>query len=188
MCEKDKADLLDAIFQYNINGVTPTLSPLCQMAFNFIKSTLDRDNEKYCNIVKRNQSNGKLGGRPKKPKKPSGLINNPKNPVGDDSDNDSDSDNKEYINKWNSIFDTNYTSTESIKGLMIYWKKIYSIEQICKAIENIKFDEYWGNKDVEPVWLLRKKDSSGEVDRIGKFLNQKNKLSGSDALTKSLGL
>lgn len=61
MEQKDKSDLLDAIFQYNIEGTTKSLSPLCQMAFNFIRSALDRDNKKWEDEIKARSDAGKKG-------------------------------------------------------------------------------------------------------------------------------
>jgi hypothetical protein len=74
-------DLLFAIFDYHKDGKAPTLTPMAQMAFSFMKANMDRDSDAYKKICHRNQVNGNKGGRPIKPKKPSGLIDNPKNPV-----------------------------------------------------------------------------------------------------------
>ena len=81
-----------------------------------------------------------------------------------------------YISKWNEIFKTNYKSNKQIEKPLTEWLKSYSIEDICKSIENIKNDPYWRDKDVEPLWLLRFRDKTGDVDRIGKFLNTKPEL------------
>ena len=81
-----------------------------------------------------------------------------------------------YISKWNEIFKTNYNSNKQIEKPLTEWLKSYSIEDICKSIENIKNDPYWRDKDVEPLWLLRFRDKTGDVDRIGKFLNTKPEL------------
>ncbi len=82
--------LLKMMMDYSITGETKrTAEPPTMMAFNFIKSQMDRAAEKYQKVCERNQKNGAKGGRPKtytenteKPKKPSGYIGNPKNPVG----------------------------------------------------------------------------------------------------------
>jgi hypothetical protein len=77
--------LIKSIFKYNKNGELPT-DPIIKLIFISIKQTLIRDNEKWLNIVQRNQDNGKLGGRPSlnnnpdKPKEPSGLSGNPEEP------------------------------------------------------------------------------------------------------------
>ena len=68
------------------------LSPHLQMAFTFFKNQFELDEAKYAAIVIRNQTNGVKGGRPKKP---SGLSGNPKNPVGakkPDNGHDNDKD------------------------------------------------------------------------------------------------
>jgi len=83
LSDDQRGALIMHVFDYNMNGHTiPDISdPVLSMAFTAIKMSMDRDIEKYDSIVERNRINGLLGGRPpKEPKKPSGLINNPKNP------------------------------------------------------------------------------------------------------------
>lgn len=64
---EDKAGLIMAMFAYNRTGTIPEgLSPLVQFALSFIKGDIDRNREKYTNTCKRNQENGKKGGRPQK--------------------------------------------------------------------------------------------------------------------------
>lgn len=63
-----------------------------------IKSDFDKQKETYEAVCKRNQENGKKGGRPKNPKNPSGLLktqDNPNNLKDKDKDKDKDK-NKEY--------------------------------------------------------------------------------------------
>jgi hypothetical protein len=103
LSDEDMGKIFRAIFEYQISGKLPEINPILNMAFSFIKDVLDRDNLKYLEIVKRNQNNGKSGGRPnKKPKKPSGLFGNPKNPKNpSEPDNDNVNDNvndNEYEN------------------------------------------------------------------------------------------
>lgn len=77
--------LIKSIFTYNKTGSIPT-DPIIKLVFISIKQSLIRDNEKWLNIVERNQENGKMGGRPRldtnpdKPKKPTGLFGNPDKP------------------------------------------------------------------------------------------------------------
>ena len=64
-----------------VNDENPTLTnPLLEMAFVPIKQQLKRDLDKWEKRAERSKQNGKLGGRPPKPKKPSGLIENPEKP------------------------------------------------------------------------------------------------------------
>lgn len=67
-----------ALIDYSEEGKIPALDGITQMAFSFIRSQMDRDNEKYESRVAANRENGKKGGRPKKPK---GNEENPKNPT-----------------------------------------------------------------------------------------------------------
>lgn len=170
--DKECKELLMAIFDYPNNQ---ELSPLAKLSFVSIKNQLKRDLDKWNNIMERNRINGKLGGRPKiknKPKKPSGLSGNPKNPVNV-NDTVTVNVNDIYLSKWNETFKTNYKSSKQIIKPLTEWLKTYPINDICFAVQNIKYDEYWKDKDLDPLWLLRFKDKNGDVDRIGKMLNLK---------------
>lgn len=57
--------LIKNIFDYASTFDVPKIKdPVINMAFTSIKGTLDRDQEKYKKICKRNQNNGLKGGRP----------------------------------------------------------------------------------------------------------------------------
>ncbi len=107
----DKAgELFKHVLEY-VNDNNPTTNDLLiQVSFEPIKQQLKRDLVKYESIKERNQINGSKGGRPKKPKKPTGLSGNPKKPKKPDSVNDSDSDIKEI---------------PPIKDFMLYLKTDY---------------------------------------------------------------
>ena len=67
------------------------------VSFDVVKCDMDANNAKYDAIVKRNQENGKRGGRPKtepnpsEPKEPTGFFGNPSKPKKADNDSDNDS-------------------------------------------------------------------------------------------------
>lgn len=95
-----RLELYDAIMEYAFIGKVEGLKPMVNIAFNFIKTSMDRDAEKYLSVIERNKNNGAKGGRPKNgnpqnPSKPSGLSNNPKKPKKADNDNDNVNDNKD---------------------------------------------------------------------------------------------
>ncbi|MCF8307851.1 MAG: DUF6291 domain-containing protein [Bacteroidales bacterium] len=69
--------LFRAIFEYQINGIEEVDSDI-NMALQFFIVQFKLDDEKYQKIVDRNRENGQKGGRPKEP---SGISGNPKNPV-----------------------------------------------------------------------------------------------------------
>jgi hypothetical protein len=96
LTDEQAGKLIKHIFAY-VNDENPTIDePILNIAFLPIKQSLKRDLIKYEHIKERNSLNGSKGGRPKKetqkkPKKPTGLIGNPKKPKKADSDSDSDS-------------------------------------------------------------------------------------------------
>jgi hypothetical protein len=98
LSDEQLGKLFRAIFNYTINGEVTQDNDIL-IAFMFIKNQLDIDNEKYQKICERNKNNGSKGGRPKEPKKPSGLIGNPEKPKKPDNDNDNDNDIKKENNK-----------------------------------------------------------------------------------------
>ena len=72
----ERSRLIDAIVTYADTGIAPTLPRLLMAIFSPIKTTIDKDAEKYAKIVAVSRENGAKGGRPKKPEKTE------KNPVG----------------------------------------------------------------------------------------------------------
>jgi len=74
-----RLEIYDSITGYAFGDNIEGLKPMAAIAFNFMKTTIDRDIERYMSIAERNRNNGKNGGRPKKPKI---TQNNPNNPVG----------------------------------------------------------------------------------------------------------
>lgn len=110
LSDEQAGKLIKAVFSYVNGRVEPVFDDgMILIAFNILKTQLERDLQKYKTIAKRNQINGAKGGRPKnnpdeenKPKKPSGLNENPtktqKPKKADsvrDSVSDSDSDKKD---------------------------------------------------------------------------------------------
>ena len=59
-----KADLLDAIFEY-AEGNEVNLDGMALMAFSFIKTRMDKDNEKYAEICEKRKESGAKGGQAK---------------------------------------------------------------------------------------------------------------------------
>ena len=176
---KDKqADLFVHILEY-VNDMNPITDDfVVEIAFEPIKQALKRDLLKYEKIRQRNAENGKTGGRPKKvvedepvevtkaskPKKPSGLIGNPKNPsepkkadigigIGIDIDIDNEKEDiiisdeikklKEDFERFNNWLDTETTFIRKIKTQMteeqfIKLKKKYNSVQIMNTVLSLE--------------------------------------------------
>lgn len=66
LSDKDKGQVLMAMFEYCEYGTIPQLSKQAAIAFKFLKKFLDIDREKYEEKCNKRREAGKLGGRPKK--------------------------------------------------------------------------------------------------------------------------
>ena len=89
--DEQAGKLIKLIFSY-VNDQNPVMDDLLlKVAFEPIKLQLKRDLSNWNNIVERNRINGAKGGRPPKPKEPTGLSGNPKEPRKADSVSKSDS-------------------------------------------------------------------------------------------------
>jgi len=73
LSNEDSGKLIKAIFEYNKTGNAPNLQPLPHMAFISMKSALDRDMEKYQNVVKQRSYAGKKSGEARAKKKTNGT-------------------------------------------------------------------------------------------------------------------
>jgi hypothetical protein len=166
LTDAEKGQLLDALFQSQIDGKVRELSPVCQMAFNFIKSQLDRDSAKYDRIVERNRINGLKGGRPKEnpqePIKPSGINGMPEKPKKADNDNDDDNEDEKIKNSVKNI----RFSPPTLQEVQNYFdEKIQSGRSSLNAkIEAEKFESFYSSKN----WMVGK----------NKMVNWKKSVSG----------
>lgn len=137
LSNENAGKLVKHLFEY-VNDLNPKdPDDLIKMCFIPIKQTLKRDLIKYGNVVKRNTINGSKGGRPKKPKKPTGLSGNPKKPKKPDSVNGSV--NEEYI--YNKFYDEQLKLSENDPNYKLYINFLFSkndIKQILNGVLSIK--------------------------------------------------
>lgn len=54
-----RLEVYESIIEYAKSGTLPRLKPMAQMAFNFIKVEIDRNNEKYSEMVEKRREAGK---------------------------------------------------------------------------------------------------------------------------------
>ena len=90
---KERGMLFTMIYSYVNRGIVDVfekITPLVDMAFQVVRTQLDRDIEKYEQVCLRNAKNGKLGGRPSKEKKTQWVFEKPKKA---DNDNETETDN-----------------------------------------------------------------------------------------------
>ena len=113
LSDEQAGKLFKAIFSYVEDRTEPNFKDgMLTMAFQFIRTQLERDLEKYKERVEINRENGAKGGRPnqtkqKKPKKPNGLNKKQSQPKKGDND---------YV--YDNVFDYDYVNDrEDIKEL-----------------------------------------------------------------------
>ena len=62
LSQEQKGTLLDAIMNFQENAPLPEMDPLVDMCFGFIADDMQRDNEKYEEIVEKRRDAGRKGG------------------------------------------------------------------------------------------------------------------------------
>ena len=160
----DKAGELFKIILSYVNDENPQVEDLVlDIAFEPIKQQLKRDLVKYENIVERNRNNGKKGGRPKNPEKPSGLFGNPDKPKKADSDTDNDSDTDKEINNIYSLYPTKCIERNTSTG-----KTSKNKDQIKRLLKTHTSEElkYKVNR-----YLKEAKEGKSFIQNFRTFLN-----------------
>lgn len=185
LSDADLGKLMRAVFEYQIEGVEPTLTGEVSMAFEFLRSQFGLDEAKYQRIIERNRENGKLGGRPK-------TQNNPENPVGlkkpkkADKDKDKGKDitpkppkgesgvdfNQTYLETFNRLFGTQYRDTPTRRKKLKIRLGNYTEAEVITALENMAANPFYKGKSesgwvADPDYLIRSDEN------IDKFLNAK---------------
>ena len=130
-----RLEIYETVIEYAITGTVRELEPVSNIAFSFIKQTIDRDVIKYNAVIERNRANGLKGGAPK------GNNNaSKKQPKQADNDNDL---NKENINKKEKIQFAEFVSmtNDEYKSLVA---KLGSEENVTLCIKIL--DNYKGSK------------------------------------------
>ena len=57
-----RLEIYEAIIEYGTSGKLPVLKPIANVAFNFIKTGIDRNSEKYNEVLERRREAGRKGG------------------------------------------------------------------------------------------------------------------------------
>lgn len=179
LTKEQRSDIIMWILEY-VNDKDPEPLPgLLQAVVEPIKQQLKRDLKKYETRAERARANGQKGGRPKKPKKPSGLIKNPDEPKKPDT----------------------VTVTDTVTDTDILLKKVPKKREIFKppTIEEIKThasDKEYVNFDSEVFfnfydskgWMVGKsKMKNWKSAMAGWYARNKNKSNGTNQKSTNLG-
>lgn len=144
----EKGKLFEHLLDY-VNDKNPVLDDRVLLgSWKHIEQSLKRDLIKYEKRAERSRENGALGGRPKKPKKPSGLIQNPEEPKKPDSDSVSVTDSVNVIFKeefYNSFTfleaqaKSKKTTIDCINRLkVVFWEGSYEGQEEPKSLNDLK--------------------------------------------------
>lgn len=176
LTDEEAGKLIKAIFEYENTGTIPKLDKSLQLAFIPIKSSLDRNKEKYEKVVERNKKNIEKRWQKEDTKNTSGKSGKKENTKNTDNDNERDSDNehdnesdskKEKIKKrktFDDIFSENHFSEElenTIKDF-IDMRKTIKKPMTTKALELlIKNLEKLTNLEEEKIAILNQSIEHG---------------------------
>jgi hypothetical protein len=158
LTDEEAGRLIKHLFRY-VNDLDPEPPDrMIELVFEQFKQILKVDLDKWESIRERNKINGAKGGRPKKekePKKPTGLIGNPKKPRKADNDNDNDNDisiKRESVNDWKKSFEEykNQVREAFIEAIqdktwMQKQQEYYPNINIKKSLEKACFN-YWATE------------------------------------------
>ena len=127
---EQKAELLDKMFEYQNTWEYETWDLTVDMLLSIMMDEWVEDDNKYIETCNRNKENGKKWGRPTKdkPKKPTGLLDNPQNPSE-----------PKKADKWYMINDKWYIKKEINKEKKLYLDYVYLTDAEYEKL----IERYW---------------------------------------------
>ena len=156
LTDEQAGKLVKHLFNYVRDNDPIAEDPMVKIAFIPMQQTLKRDLVKYEERAKRSRINGKKGGAPNKPRKPSGLNENPDEPKKPDR--------------------VSVSGRVSVKERVID-KDIYSINNIKSHLLETMF---WFNKQISALQAngitVSKEQLIGYIDRFLIECDAKNDL------------
>lgn len=176
-------ELIKHIFSY-VNDEDPESKDIIiNLAFTPIKQQLKRDLDKYEKRASNSRENGKKGGRPKKPEKPSGLNKNPSEPRKPDTDTVTDTvtDNdtvkvKEIKNNKLLMSEANASNVSDLnKHYFTLAHAFYELFKKNQDVLGVKWNHLKkcpAKKFIDPIRLMIEVDerTEEEIVEVGNFL------------------
>lgn len=164
-----RLEIYEAIIEYGTSGKLPTLKPIANVAFNFIKTGLDRNAEKYNDTIEKRREAGRKGGLAKANNTKQCLTNvasasNTKQGLANVADNVNDNDDKE--NTTNVVSKKDAAKAATLKRKEEFRASLSEFENSYHASTLSAFFNYWselnksGTKmlfEMKPTWELSKR-------------------------------
>lgn len=142
LSDEDAGKLIKGIFEY-ANSKKIILDGYLKIIFIPIKEEIDKNEARYELVCEKNKKNGKLGGRPKNPKKPNGFSENPKKPINH-THNHIHNQIIDYLNnKTNSNF--KYTTKTTQQKINARLNEGYKLDDFIAVIDK-KYNEWVGTE------------------------------------------
>lgn len=182
MSDEDAGILFKQVFLYHNekdfrNDVPETVA----ITFAMLKSQFERDKKKYDDFIKKQQENGKKGGRPKNPENPSLILANPSEPKKAVSDSVSDSvsvsDSEKKVKEKKKVFGEHKNvllSESELKKIKERFPKSWE-EKIENMSNGIAMKGYVYKSHYLAILKWAKDEVKEEVDPILAIFNQKLK-------------
>lgn len=166
LSDEDAGKLIKGIFEY-ANSKKIMLDGYLKIIFIPIKEEIDKNEARYELVCEKNKKNGKLGGRPKNPKKPNGFSENPKKPINHNhTHNHIHNQIIDYLNnKTNSNF--KYTTKSTQQKINARLNEGYKLDDFIVVIDK-KYNE-WVGTDFEQYLVPETLFGT----KFEKYLNQK---------------
>jgi len=190
LSSEDKGNLLDAIFQYQIDGIEPTNTSRIYMAFMFFKNQFRLDEAKWEKVVEKRREAGSLGGKQKvanvanatdAKQSRQGVANVAVNVTENVNENvtvkvnDNEtvlpkqpSPSALFVLEFNKVRNSKFRNTDSLaKKVSARLKEGYTIEQMISALKNamqVQFHKDNGYRFLTPEFFSR-------ADKIDMNLN-----------------
>jgi hypothetical protein len=78
---------------------------------------------------------------------------------------------EELLSYWNALYGTNWKGVTTLQTNYAYWLKIYTPDEIKRAVTNIKYHDFWRTKMTPSILLRQKNPRREDVDYIGELLH-----------------
>lgn len=174
MTIEEKGMLLDAVFNYHIDGRLPEAgNSAVKIAFGFLKSSFDVNNRKYREKSEKNRQNAEIRWKQNRDNKCDGITGDAKHAdndtdngidIGNDSDIGTDINNTiysvdVYIDSFNKVRGSKFRTTDKVKRQ--FQKRIddgFTIDDMMAALKNaMKSEHHIGSafKYLTPEFITR---------------------------------
>lgn len=178
-----RLEIYEAIIEYGTSGKLPVLKPIANVAFNFIKTGIDRNSEKYKEVLEKRKEAGRISAEKRKQMKdvehmPTNTANSthvesvehmPTNPTDNVNDNDIIENTTNVVSKKDAAKAATLKRKEEFGKSLIPFVDKYGKDMIRA------FFEYWSELTRSETKMRFEKQTTWEVSkRLTTWANKDN--------------